>query len=70
MSHQSSEPTTETKFWIIVSTFVWISPCCREAQAVAKGLVLEEGEEVPPAMKKKQILKRIREWERSAGILC
>ena len=37
---------------------------CREAQAVAKGLVLEEGEEIPPAMRKKQILKRIREWEK------
>ena len=36
----------------------------REAQAVAKGLVLEEGEEMPPAMRKKQILKRIREWEK------
>ena len=36
----------------------------REATAVAKGLVLEEGEEIPPAMRKKQILKRIREWEK------
>ena len=64
MSHK---PSAQTKFSIVVS--VVISPCCREAQAVAKGLVLEEGEEVPPAMKKKQILKRIREWERSAGVL-
>ena len=31
---------------------------------MAKGLVLEEGEEIPPAMRKKQILKRIREWEK------
>ena len=36
----------------------------REAQAVAKGLTIEEGEEIPPAEKRKQILKRIREWER------
>ena len=36
----------------------------REAQAVAKGLVLEEGQDVPPAVRRKEILKRIREWER------
>ena len=36
----------------------------REAQAVAKGLTIEEGEDIPPAEKRKQILKRIREWER------
>ena len=38
--------------------------CSREAQAVAKGLTIEDGEEIPPAERKKQILKRIREWER------
>ena len=31
---------------------------------MAKGLTIEDGEEVPPAVRKKQILKRIREWER------
>lgn len=31
---------------------------------MAKGLVLEEGQDVPPAVRRKEILKRIREWER------
>ena len=49
---------------VIISSVMLAFSVCREAQAVAKGLVLEEGEEIPPAMRKKQILKRIREWEK------
>ena len=57
-----------------MSEFLWSVVCgqhhhyilyiSREAQAVAKGLTIEDGEDIPPAEKRKQILKRIREWER------
>ena len=36
----------------------------REAQAVAKGLVLEDGEDIPQAIRRKQVIKRINEWEK------
>ena len=45
---------------LLLTLFVFI----REAQAVAKGLVLEDGEDIPQAIRRKQVIKRINEWEK------
>ena len=45
-------------------TYFYFMNFNREAQAVAKGLVLEDGEDIPQAIRRKQIIKRINEWEK------